>query len=113
MRQGGVVGGWAVLALAAAVGSPASGGPEGRWETFDDRTGSVRAVVRVVVPDGRLSGGIERIVPRPGEGPNPICARCEGSLRNKPVVGMENLAAGRGGAAEDPHASERRTESQP
>lgn len=80
-----------ILGLAAAAGAATSSGPEGAWETLDDRTGMPRAVVRVAIRDAELAGVIERIVPRPGEGPDPVCTRCEGSLRNKPVVGMAIL----------------------
>jgi uncharacterized protein (DUF2147 family) len=80
-----------VLALAAAVEVSASAGPEGRWQTVDDRTGAPRAVIRVRVEDARLTGAIERIFARPGEDPDPICTRCEGELRGRPVLGMEIL----------------------
>lgn len=80
-----------VLGLAAAAGAGTSAGPEGAWETLDDRTGMPRAVVRVAIRGAELAGVIERIFPRPGEGHDPICTRCEGSLRNEPVVGMAIL----------------------
>ena len=80
-----------ISALAAVVGPSASAGPAGAWRTIDDRTGAPRALVRVAVQDARLSGAIERIFPRPGEGANPVCTRCEGDLRDKPVLGMEIL----------------------
>ena len=70
-----------VLGVGATVGAATSAGPEGVWETLDDRTGVPRAVVRVAMRETELAGVIERIFPRPGEGPDPICTRCEGSLR--------------------------------
>ncbi len=80
-----------VLGVAATAGAATFAGPEGAWETQDERTGMPRAVVRVAIRETELAGVIERIFPRPGEGPDPTCTRCEGSLRNKPVLGMEIL----------------------
>jgi len=66
-------------------------GPEGRWGTFDDRTGAPRAVVRISIRDGRLAGVIERLHVRAGEEPEPLCTRCKGHLHDKPVLGLEIL----------------------
>jgi uncharacterized protein (DUF2147 family) len=84
-----------VAALWPGLVSATGGGPEGAWETRDDRTGARRALVRVSIRDGRLAGVIERLFVAPGEEPDPICNRCDGNLHNKPVVGMEILSGGR------------------
>lgn len=65
--------------------------PEGRWTTIDDRTGTVRSVVRVRIDDGELRGGVERILPRAGEDDDPACLRCRGARRGQKVVGMNIL----------------------
>jgi hypothetical protein len=65
--------------------------PEGLWQTIDDRTGAPRAIVRVLVEDGVLIGYVERVLPRPDEGPDPVCLRCKGELRGQRVVGMKIL----------------------
>jgi hypothetical protein len=49
-----------VLGVAATAGAATSAGPEGAWETLDDRTGMPRAVVRVAIRETELAGVIER-----------------------------------------------------
>jgi uncharacterized protein (DUF2147 family) len=84
-----------LLAIALGLGpspSPAtSPGPEGVWQTRDDRTGAARALVRVSVRDGRLVGVIERLFLRPGEDAQPACVLCRGDRRGQPILGMEIL----------------------
>ena len=66
--------------------------PEGRWTTIDDHTGEIRSIVRVRIDNGELRGDVEKVVPRPGEHEDPVCARCRGARRNQRVVGMEILS---------------------
>lgn len=83
-----------VQALIVLLASPVPGvgaGPEGTWETHDDRTGARRATVHIFLRDDQLAGVIARVFARPGEPPAPVCSRCRGSLRNRPVLGLEIL----------------------
>lgn len=48
-------------------------------------------MVPVAIRDVRPVGVVERIFTRPREGPRPTRARCKGSLRNEPVLGLEIL----------------------
>jgi uncharacterized protein (DUF2147 family) len=73
---------------ATSNGAPS---PEGLWATVDDRSGSERAVVRVALADGRLSGVVERIHLRPDDGPDPACVQCRGERKGARIVGMTIL----------------------
>lgn len=45
-------------------------------------------IVRITESNGVLEGKVEQVFPKPGEGPNPICLKCEGAAKNAPVTGM-------------------------
>jgi uncharacterized protein (DUF2147 family) len=86
----------AIVAATLAVGGevPATAAavavsPEGRWATLDDRTGEVRAIVRVRVESGQLHGFVEKVVRGPAGEPDPVCSHCKGVRHNQRVVGME------------------------
>lgn len=60
--------------------------PQGSWTTFDDKTGEKRAVVRLSILDGVLSGKILKVYPKPGD--RGICAKCPGQFKDKPIEGL-------------------------
>lgn len=62
--------------------------PVGRWTSMDENTGKPRVIVRITETNGLLEGKVEQVFPKPGEGPNPICEKCEGAAKNAPVKGM-------------------------
>jgi uncharacterized protein (DUF2147 family) len=75
----------------AALASPALAdvmSPVGLWRTIDDGTGEARALIRIVEVGDRLEGTVEKTFPRPGEPPHPLCDKCPGERRGKPVIGM-------------------------
>jgi uncharacterized protein (DUF2147 family) len=78
------------LAEASRAVTPTTS-PEGLWATVDDRSGSERALVRIVLAGGHLVGTIEHIRLRPDEHPDPVCARCSGERQGARVVGMKIL----------------------
>jgi uncharacterized protein (DUF2147 family) len=61
----------------------------GLWKTFDERTGNLKSVLRIVEVDGELSGEVVETY-REGD-PEPICVKCEGERQNQPIEGMEIL----------------------
>lgn len=70
--------------------SPAT--PVGYWKTIDDKQNDVRSIVKIWVhTDGTLRGRIEKLFPRPDEEPDPVCDKCKGDKKDKPVLGMEFL----------------------
>lgn len=59
----------------------------GRWTTIDDKENIPVSIVNIYRgTDGKYYGQIEKILVKGEE--NKICTECEGTLHNKPVVGM-------------------------
>lgn len=79
----------AVRLLMAQQTPPAT--PVGEWRQFDDRKGDLRSIVRIEVTDGELHGTIVRTIQRPGEPPDPVCDKCPGEFRDRPVEGLRFL----------------------
>jgi len=76
------------------VGTPAYAAelsPVGLWKTIDDRSGEAKGLIRIREADGKFEGKIDKIFPKPGDDPAPKCERCEGALRNHPVLGLTFL----------------------
>jgi uncharacterized protein (DUF2147 family) len=66
--------------------------PVGFWRTIDDKTGEVKSIVKIwTAQDGTLKGRIEKIFPKEGEDPDPVCDKCKGDRKDQPVLGMEFL----------------------
>ena len=65
--------------------------PVGNWKTIDDKSGKVEAVLTIVEVDGKLSGSIIKLFPDPNESANPMCTKCPGSKKDKPILGMTIL----------------------
>ncbi len=74
-----------------ACAQDASATPIGYWKTIDDKTGKARGMVRIFEVKGELRGRIEKLLAPPKDDPNPICRKCTGDKKNKPVRGMEFL----------------------
>lgn len=81
-----------VLALTLALGSSfayaAEASPVGMWKTIDDSTGKPRGMVELFQEGGELKGRIVKTYPKPGEPENPVCDKCKGDRKGKPVIGM-------------------------
>ncbi|MFC2146493.1 DUF2147 domain-containing protein [Acidobacteriota bacterium] len=75
--------------------------PEGYWKTIDDKTGEVKSIVKLwIAEDGTIKGRCEKVFPKEGEDPNPICDKCKGDKKDQPVLGMEILWGFEGAGAE-------------
>jgi uncharacterized protein (DUF2147 family) len=60
----------------------------GRWTTIDDETKKPKSVITIYEEGGKLFGKIEKLYREPNEEPNPVCDKCEGALKNQPIMGM-------------------------
>lgn len=58
----------------------------GEWKTIDDISGNPKSILEVFEKGGRIYGKVQRILEKGRE--NAKCIKCEGDLKNKPVVGM-------------------------
>ena len=65
--------------------------PVGLWETVSDRLGKPDGRVRIVEVAGELRGTVIQVYSPPNERPDPVCEKCEGALKDKPVVGLTIL----------------------
>jgi uncharacterized protein (DUF2147 family) len=60
----------------------------GRWTTIDDETKKPKSVIAIYEENGKLYGKIEKLFREPNEPENPVCDKCEGALKNQPILGM-------------------------
>ncbi|OAI30599.1 hypothetical protein A1351_08475 [Methylosinus sp. R-45379] len=80
---------FALAVVAASVSSTAwadNASPVGLWRNIDDATGKPRALIRISESNGALQGRVEKVFLAPNE--SPICTKCEGALKNAPVLGL-------------------------
>lgn len=80
------------VALAALLSMPAAwaadASPVGLWKNIDDVSGKPKALIRISENKGELEGRIEQLFRPAGEDQNPKCIKCEGVLKDQPIVGM-------------------------
>jgi uncharacterized protein (DUF2147 family) len=63
-------------------------GPTGRWTSIDDTTGKPKSIVEIYqARDGSFAGRVAEILDT-REGPNPLCIKCGGTNKDKPIKGM-------------------------
>lgn len=63
-----------------------------KWKTIDDRTGNPKAIINIYEKDGLMFGEVTKIV-EPGR-ENSLCTKCDGDLKDKPVIGMTIIKNG-------------------
>ncbi len=78
-----------VLALALLpMAAFAQDSPVGKWKTFDEETGKARSIVEVYeAKDGTLAGKVIETL----YAADPVCDKCTGANKNKPIKGMTIL----------------------
>ena len=77
----------ALLSLPALAWSD-PGSPTGRWQTIDDDTGKPKSVVEIYrTTDGSYAGKVVEVLDT-RNGTDPLCDKCRGGNRNKPIKGM-------------------------
>lgn len=78
----------ALLLLALPLAAFAQNTPVGQWTTIDDKTQKPKSVVEIYqAKDGSLAGRVAEIL-QSERGPNPVCDKCSGDRKDKPVKGM-------------------------
>jgi len=82
----------ALSALGTATAWAAAGSPVGLWKNIYDATGKPKALIRITESDGQLQGKIEKLFRAPEEEQNPKCEKCEGALKDQPIIGMTILS---------------------
>jgi uncharacterized protein (DUF2147 family) len=66
--------------------------PAGRWVSIDDKDGKPRSVIEITDVAGALQAKVVQIYDRPGDNPGHLCKKCDGDLKDKPVLGMMIMA---------------------
>ena len=61
-----------------------------QWQTIDDKTGEKKAVIQLSESGGKVSGKIIKVLNK--EKADALCTKCPGSLKNKPVEGLQILS---------------------
>src|SRR5512137_988296 len=99
-RKNAIVSGVLVsLAVILAIGDAAAEAPSaspavdpmsplGTWTTVDDSTGKPKSLVRIWEKSGKIYGTIIKLINPKDGNPNPLCDKCPGAKKDKPVVGM-------------------------
>lgn len=59
----------------------------GKWITVDDQSGINKSVVFLYENNGRLYGKVVAILDK-SKGEDPLCVKCKGKLKDKPILGM-------------------------
>src|SRR5690606_6017839 len=76
---------------AASMLAQAAETPVGRWTTIDDSTGKPKSIVEIEqAANGTLTGKVVEIL-QSDKGPNPVCDKCDGERKGKPIKGMTIL----------------------
>ncbi len=76
----------ALLLAASALADEVS--PVGKWKTIDDASGKPKSIVAIYEEGGKLYGKVDQLLDPPKDDPNPVCKKCEGDLKDKPILGM-------------------------
>lgn len=62
--------------------------PVGEWRTIDDQSGKPKSIVQITEDQGALTGKIVKLLEGATE---KTCSKCEGDLKDQPLVGMKIL----------------------
>ncbi len=66
----------------------------GKWKTIDDRTGNPKGLIEIYEKDGMMYGKILKVLEKGREGEEILCVKCDGDMKNQPVVGMHIIKKG-------------------
>lgn len=83
----GLSAGCGLLLLAVAQAADLHS-PVGQWRTIDDQSGKPKSIVQVTEKNGVLTGNIVELLEGAAE---KTCSKCEGTLKDQPLVGMKIL----------------------
>jgi len=81
-----------LLALGATT-AMAQMSPVGLWRNVDDKTGEVKAEIRIAETGGALTGRIEKTLAKDAK-PGATCDECPDDRKGKPVTGLDIIRGG-------------------
>jgi uncharacterized protein (DUF2147 family) len=90
----------AIVFVASSASALAQTSPVGLWRNVDDKTGEVKAEIRIAENGGALAGRIEKTLKKDAK-PDATCDECEGDRKGKPVTGLEIIRGGKKAEGKD------------
>ena len=85
---------FATLLLAlGATAAMAQMSPVGLWRNVDDKTGEVKAEIRIAETGSALTGRIEKTLAKDAK-PGATCDECPDDRKGKPVTGLDIIRGG-------------------
>jgi uncharacterized protein (DUF2147 family) len=91
----------AAIALAAiSATAMAQSTPVGLWRNVDDKTGEVKAEIRIGESGGALIGRIEKSLRKDAK-PDAICDECSDDRKGKPITGLDIIRGGKKAEGKD------------
>jgi len=67
----------------------------GKWKTIDDRTGKPKGLIEIYKKEGQMYGKILEVLEEGTEGQEVLCTKCDGDMKDKPVIGMHIIKNGK------------------
>jgi uncharacterized protein (DUF2147 family) len=83
-----------------AVSAMAQSTPVGLWRNVDDKTGEVKAEIRIAETGGALLGRIEKSLRKDAK-PDAVCDECSDDRKGKPIAGLEIIRGGKKAESKD------------
>ena len=74
--------------------------PVGLWRNVDDKSGEVKAEIRIVESNGVVSGNIVRRLGKDSR-PNAVCDECSDDRKDKPLDGLQIIRGAKKAADRD------------
>jgi uncharacterized protein (DUF2147 family) len=84
----------AIVLAAISATAMAQSTPVGLWRNVDDKTGEVKAEIRIGEAGGALIGRIEKSLKKDTK-PDAICEECTDDRKGKPIAGLEIIRGGK------------------
>lgn len=83
-----------------AASAMAQSTPVGLWRNADDKTGEVKAEIRIDDANGALLGRIEKSLKKDTK-PDAVCDECTDDRKGKPITGLEIIRGGKKAEGKD------------
>ncbi|MDQ7956717.1 MAG: DUF2147 domain-containing protein [Rhodocyclaceae bacterium] len=90
----------AIFFVAIAGPALAQMSPVGLWRSADDKTGEVKAEIRIADSGGTLAGRIEKTLKKDSK-PDATCDECSDDRKGKPINGLEIIRGGKKAEGKD------------
>lgn len=83
----------AALALLVSFGTVAAEAADqtaaGVWEQVNEKTGQAQSTITISKSGPAYVGTITSIYPQAGKPADPVCSKCEGASKNRPIKGLQ------------------------